>query len=96
MYKDVEIYKTKYYYEIDRWEHDYSSYSSGSNKEPYWNENFTLNSDERVSGRTENYIIHYSNGDVKDSNYNEWMLTELGDTVTITKCRLGIVYSQSY
>ena len=94
VYKDVEIYKTKYYYEIDRWEHDYSSYSSGSNKEPYWNENFTLNSDERVSSRTENYTIHYSNGDVKDSNYNEWMQTELGDEVIITKCRLGIVYSQ--
>ena len=47
------------------------------------------------ANRSEVYTIKYSNGDIKNSSYDEWMQTELGDSVTITKCRLGIVYNQT-
>ena len=93
--RPIKVLRTKYYYEIDKWEHDYSSKASGNDKNPYWNENFTLNSDERIGSKTENYTINYTNGDTKDCNYNEWMQTDLGDRVIITKCKLGIVYKQT-
>ena len=95
VYKDVEIFKTKYYYELDKWfiVDTYTSY--GTDKNPYWNENYTLGNKQRDTYRSEVYTIKYSNGDIKNSSYDEWMQTELGDSVTITKCRLGIVYNQT-
>lgn len=95
VYKDVDIIKTKYYYEIDKWFNKYTKSSSGTDKNPYWNNDYTLGFNQRDTRKSENYYIHYNNNDEKASNYNEWMQTEIGDSVTITKCRLGIVYNQS-
>ena len=57
VYKKVPIYKTKYYYEIDKWLYDRSLRTSGKDKEPYWEETNSLTSKERESGRTEKYYI---------------------------------------
>lgn len=95
VYKEVDIMKNKYYYTIDRRYYEYSSNSSGNDKNPYWNTNYTLKDRQFDDKRTESYYIHYDNEDKKKASYNEWMDTQLGDKVTITKCRLGFIYSQA-
>ena len=57
IYKQVPIYKTKYYYEIDKWIYDRSLKTSGKDKEPYWEETNSLTNKEREAGRTEKYYI---------------------------------------
>lgn len=92
VYREDPVYDTKYYYEIERWfpiEH-YSS--SGEDKNPYWNEDYTLKEKERDTARSEKYKIHYDNGDLRQTSYEEWINTDYGDMVIITKNRLGIVY----
>lgn len=90
VYKQVAVYDTKYYYEIDRWFFEYASESSGNDKDPYWNENYTLKNRERDTSRSETYTIHFDNGEEKDCSYEKWQTTELGDKVVLTRCRLWI------
>lgn len=90
VYKKVAVYDTKYYYEIDRWFFEYASDSSGNDKNPYWNENYTLKNRERDTSRSETYTIHFDNGEEKDCSYEKWQTTELGDKVVLTRCRLWI------
>lgn len=95
VYRQDPVYKTKYYYEIDRWTDVRTVKSSGNDKEPYWSTNYTLGYKERDTERYEVYTVYYSNGNSVSINYNEWIQTNIGDKVEITKCRLGIVYNQS-
>lgn len=90
VYKQVAVYDTKYYYEIDRWFFEYASESSGNDKDPYWNENYTLKNRERDTSRSETYTIHFDNGEEKDCSYEKWQTTELGDKVVLTRCRLWV------
>lgn len=94
VYKEVPIYKTKFYYYIDRWVTQYTSESSGFDKQPYWNTEYILKNKQRDSSKVELYCIHYDNGDKLNVNLNEWNNTKLGDKVVITKCKLGLVYKQ--
>ena len=36
VYKEVAVYQTKYYYEIDKWLYERSVETSGNDKNPYW------------------------------------------------------------
>lgn len=92
VYKYVPIFDTLYHYEIERWVNGESYPSSGQDKEPYWNENYTLKENERDTLRCENYIIHYENGDELSKSFEEWNNTNIGDKIELTKNRLGIVY----
>ena len=93
VYREEPVYKTKYYYEIDRYIDIYDSKSSGNDKNPYWNENYTLGLKQRDTERYENYVVKYDNGDSLNLDYTEWYNTDLGDAIELTKCRLGLVYS---
>lgn len=92
VYRDEPIYKTKYYYEIERWVYERSVKTSGADKNPYWGE-LNLNSDERESSRTEYYYIAYINekGKKKELSlkYEQWKELEVGDTVKIKKSLFG-------
>ena len=95
VYRKEPVYKTKYYYEIDRYIDIYESKSAGNDKNPYWNESYELKNKQRDTERYENYVVKYDNGDSCNLGYNQWLDTKLGDTVEITKCRLGLVYKQN-
>lgn len=38
VYKTIEVYKTKYYYEVDKWIYERSVKTQGNNRSPYWGE----------------------------------------------------------
>ena len=56
VYKDVPVYRTKYYYEIKKWHHHRYVTSSGENEEPYWGE-VSLQKNERQGAKTESYKV---------------------------------------
>lgn len=94
VYKQVEVWDTKYYYEIDRWVNVRNSNASGNNQIPYWNEEYILQDKERDITRNESYQVLYDNGAVEYLPYEEWKEVELGDGYLVTKSKLlGIVYS---
>lgn len=95
VYRDEPVYKTKYYYEIDRWTPvDYYK-SNGQDKSPYWNDNYTLK-DKQRDIFDENYYIHFVNSknkEYKDSvDFNQWEEVSIGNTMTVTKSII-VVYS---
>lgn len=56
VYRSVPIFKTKYYYKIDRWVHNRTEKASGDFN-PYWPK-YELKELERENGRTEKYVLH--------------------------------------
>ena len=92
VYRSEPVYDTKYYYEIDRW-FDLKDYkSSGNDKNPYWNTNYTLKELERDTKRIESYYVKYSNGESNKESFDVWNRRKFGDRITVTKCRFGIIY----
>lgn len=87
VYRNQPIYKTKYYYEIDKWLHDRYLTTSGYDKSPYWADTSDLGSDERTSTYEEEYYILYTDkkGNTKEisMSYDEWSDMMVGDTITI-------------
>lgn len=84
VYKDVAIYKTKYYYDIDKWLFERNVKTTGQDKNPYWGET-NLAEDERVSDKTEMYKIKGINEKEKEENvnlsYDQWEEIEKGQTL---------------
>lgn len=91
VYKDVPIYKTKYYYYIDKWLYERSVKTDGIDKSPYWG-NVSLNYDERVSGKNSTYKVTGTVVDGKTKtfsiSYEEWITLNVGQNVTL-KASLG-------
>ena len=91
VYRNEAIYRTKYYYEIDKWLYERSVKTNGVDKEPYWG-NVTLYSDERISVKSENYYISGLNKKNKSSkislSFDDWNSLEIGQTVKL-KVSLG-------
>ena len=56
VYRSEPVYRTKYYYEIDKWLHERTVATSGTDKSPYWGDT-NLSSDERISSKSENYMV---------------------------------------
>ena len=100
VYREEPIYKTKYYYEIDRWTAIDRIVSSGNDHKPYWSSDYTLKDGDRDTTRLEEYnLIFKDSKDGKDKSnkvtvdYDKFMDSNIGDTITLTKCLLGIVYN---
>ena len=92
VYKDVPIYATKYYYEIDRWTETRNIRTSENDKNPYWGE-VILGYNERQGDKREYYYIKCGKYE-KDISYSEWKNYNVNDPVIITTDRFGnIVYS---
>lgn len=96
VYKDVPVYATKYYYEIDKWVKGRTVNTSGNENEPFWGE-VNLSNKEREKSRSEEYILNiYVKDGNKDKYYsydqeeNEWNKYNIGQKVKIT-VRAGIV-----
>ena len=56
VYKDVPVYQTKYYYDIEKWIHKRYITTEGHDKDVYWGE-VILASNEREASRSETYTV---------------------------------------
>lgn len=104
VYRDEPVYRTMYYYEIDRWVHSRSVKTAGRSDDPYWGEPNLSNpgkteiGSERESGRKEKYSMKISvakkNDKIKVYKYSlpqsEWEQYSDGQEVTIV-VKLGRV-----
>ena len=88
VYRDEPVYRTKYYYDIDRWVYERSITSSGNNQKPYWGKE-DLKTKERVSGKNEKYMV---NGITNEKNardrtvkvdFAKWKGMKIGQTIRI-------------
>lgn len=95
VYRQDPVYATKYYYEIERWFDEDTYVSSGQDKEPYWNESYTLKENERDTKRSETYYIYFDDGCKESTGYEEWIDTEYGDGFVLKQNRLGMTYSKT-
>ena len=86
VYRQESVYDWKYYYEIDIWQHLRYDISSGSDKEPYWNEQ-ELKELQRENGRTEKYTVYVTTDKGKDKSYtfdlNTWLNLDRFDKIKI-------------
>ena len=82
IYREETVYKTKYYYEINKWLYERSIKISGNNKDVYWGE-IDLKETERTASKHEKYFVYG-----KDSNqesfefyldYNKWSDIQIGN-----------------
>ena len=95
VYKDVPVYATKYYYEIDRWRHARYVRTSRRNSEPYWGEVVLTDNKEREGRRSETYTIVLSDGETtynKKCSLSVWSQYSVDDLV-IAKVKFGRVIS---
>lgn len=56
VFRSESVYRTKYYYEIDKWLYERSVKTSGTDSSPYWGDP-NLASDERTSTQSETYMV---------------------------------------
>lgn len=94
VYKDVPVYQTKYYYDIDKWVYKRSVISSGTTNEPYWEE-YILADNERAGEKvTEYWIEGYIKKPNKTKKYevNEkvWRGVRIGETYSVKISVLGL------
>lgn len=89
IYKNVPIYKEKFYYKYSAWEYERTLFASGSNNEPYWPETKKLSSDERVSSeKEERYFIKGTLNEEPDIievpiEYSKWTQFNVGQKINI-------------
>lgn len=87
VYRSEPVYRTRYYYEIDKWLYERSVTTKGTNSSPYWGKT-NLNSDERESSRTDTYTV---NGTELDSgevisfalSFEDWSSLEIGQNLKV-------------
>lgn len=88
VYKEVPVYKTKYYYEIDKWFYNRTVQSSGIDKNTYWPDE-KLSSKERVSNKKTSYYVKVVNEEGKYEDilveYENWLTIEVDDVVKVKK-----------
>lgn len=89
VYRQDPVYATKYYYDIDKWFDSGRDYpSSGTDKNPYWNTDYTLAEKERDTDRTEKYTVFYDNGKSDNLKLDDWLNRNVGDQYKRTYCLL--------
>lgn len=100
VYKSVPVYRTKYYYDIGRWETTTELTTCGYDKEPYWYNTdlptYVSNpsyGDKKQGDREETYsaIITDENGNEHNVNYkySEWIELRLEDEITYKTFRFS-------
>ena len=83
------VYRTKYYYEIEKWLFERNTKTNGSNTiEPYWGEEDSgMKSDEQISSRYEKYFILVVDSKEKEQSitipYLQWSELHVGQVVKV-------------
>ena len=82
IYREEPVYKTKYYYEIDKWLYERSIKTSGDNKDVYWGE-IDLKETERIASKHEKYFVYGKDVDEEIFefylDYNKWTDIQIGN-----------------
>lgn len=101
IYRQDPIYKTKYYYEIDKWLYERSIKTSGNDKEVYWVKTDSLEDNERTSSKHEKYYVKGNNRDGKSFefslSYEEWTNIQIDIEYEVSISfdgRGGIIYKE--
>ena len=98
VYKKVPVYRTKYYYDIDKWVSASPLRTTGAGQEPYWPETdiptsvFNPNyGDLRQSGRQEYYYVRLKDEDENiyeiALDFNRWSSLTVGNHLTYKSYR---------
>lgn len=86
VYISVPVYKTKYYYEIDKWMYERSIITKGNDKTPYWGE-VVLKEKERQGKHLEKYLIEGKDSKGKSYSislsYEQWQKVNVNDSVKV-------------
>lgn len=86
VYKDEPVYRTKYYYEIDKWLYERKVMTSSKDNKPYWGES-KISKDERESSKHEAYYINAVNSDGKTDkytiSYDYWDTLKVGESIKV-------------
>lgn len=85
VYKEVPIYQTKYYYEIDKWVYKETLKTNGKDKKPY-DPKVSLSTNEREGSKVQKYFITGQNDKGKQKtlslSYQDWTKINLNENVT--------------
>lgn len=87
VYKQVPVYQTKYYYDIDKWVYDHEEIADGHTDTPHDPE-YELGDKERDGSKSEVYKLYMLTKKEKKYQYalseEEWAQYKIGDEVIIT------------
>ena len=92
VYKDIPVYDTKYYYDIDRYVYERSVRTQGET-DPYWGD-AALESREREGKRSEKYFVHIDDNGEKRVQipYEDWIKYHFGDEIHVKKNLAGMYF----
>ena len=94
VYKDVPIFKTKYYYYIDKWVYKRSVDTNGIDKNPYFGE-VNLKYKEREGTKTKNYSINVINKNEEQKTYpiseENWKKINVNDVLEVKVNKIGLI-----
>lgn len=92
IYRNEPVYRTRYYYEIDKWLYERTERANNHDKSPHWPE-LNLSSDERSGSKYEYYYIEGYDNKGKNYSYtmsqDEWKTLNIGQTVKLKVSILG-------
>jgi ribosomal protein L37E len=100
VYKDVPVYRTKYYYDIGRWLYSYPLVTTGEDQDAFWyntelpTDIATPNyGDTRQGSRHETYYVHLVDYNDEYSTityeYNNWLELQIGDVLRYKSFRFS-------
>lgn len=86
VYRSEPVYKTKYYYEIDKWLYGRTATSKANDKNPQWPE-LNLNPKEREGSRNETYSAIGKDSEENEYtftlSYSDWEILHFGQNVKV-------------
>lgn len=87
VYRSEPVYRTRYYYEIDKWLYERSVTTKGTNSFPYWGET-NLEPDERESSRTDTYTVKGTELDSEEVisfalSFEDWSTLKVGQNLKV-------------
>ena len=85
VYRQDPVYRTKYYYDIERWVYDHTVTSREHDKSPYWPE-VTLKNNQRQGTKHQKYIItavYEEKSADYTMDYDEWKNISVGDELHV-------------
>ncbi len=105
VYEDIPVYRTKYVFQIDRWETDRFDTSSGESDQagvmPVWPVTTASGSKERVGDeRHQDYEVELTDAEgrsfTESLDYDQWTFLSEGETVTGEQTRRGKLRSVNW
>lgn len=95
VYRNEPVYEVYYTYDIERWLHDRTERASGMDQNPTWPTFSLAGQHERVSKRSENYLVKFKTAEGKtierDYPESEWKTMSSDQRYRIDQNRVGYI-----